>query len=90
LCGQCFGTKFAEKNRETQSLKNRDEKFENSVHILKLLTLSIVAANAGYTLFLLPVLGIVYPDKGPLILVNTIASAAINSLAGILLGLFTQ
>ena len=56
-------------------------------NLVKLIILSILAANIGYTLFLMPVLGFIYPDKVPLSIVNIISFAVVNSLAGILLGL---
>ena len=54
---------------------------------IKLLLLSVLSANIGYSLFLLPVLGILYPEKVPLSFINIIAFAGVDTAAGILLGI---
>ena len=51
----------------------------------RLVLLSIVSVNAGYTLFLFPVLGLLYPSRVPLTLSNLLAFVTTNTLWGILL-----
>ena len=47
---------------------------------------SIIASNVGYTVFLLPVLGVIRPSRVPLTATNIAAFAAIDTLGGLLLG----
>jgi len=51
----------------------------------KLLFLSIVSVNLGYTGFLYPILGILYPDRVPLTLHNLLAFIITDTLWGIIL-----
>ena len=51
-----------------------------------LIKFSVLSANVGYTLFLFPVLGMLYPDKVPFTIVNILSFIVINSLAGLFLG----
>ncbi len=51
----------------------------------RLLPLSIVSVNIGYTGFLYPVLGILYPDRIPLTLYNLLAFIITDTLWGVIL-----
>ncbi len=51
----------------------------------RLLLLSIVSVNIGYTGFLYPVLGMLYPDRIPLTLYNLLAFIATDTLWGVIL-----
>jgi len=51
----------------------------------RLLLLSIVSVNIGYTGFLYPVLGMLYPDRVPLTPYNLLAFIATDTLGGIIL-----
>ena len=60
---------------------------KNKRGLIKIIILSILASNIGYTLFLMPVLGTIYPNKVPLTLINILSFALIDSLFGIMLGI---
>ena len=47
---------------------------------------SIIASNLGYTVFLLPVLGVIHPSRVPLTVANIAAFTIIDTLGGLLLG----
>ncbi len=51
----------------------------------RLLLVSIVSVNLGYTFFLFPVLGLLYPSRVPPTLSNLLAFIVIDTLWGILL-----
>lgn len=51
----------------------------------RLLLLSIVSVNIGYTGFLYPLLGILYPDQVPLTLYNLLAFITTDTLWGVIL-----
>lgn len=59
---------------------------KNRQMMIKIIFHSIIASNIGYTVFLLPVLGGIRPDRVPLTVVNIAAFAAIDTLGGLLLG----
>jgi hypothetical protein len=47
---------------------------------------SVVTSNVGYTLFLLPALGLIYPDSVPLTIPNLAGFVVVDTMAGLLLG----
>ncbi|MDH4272440.1 MAG: hypothetical protein OEW18_10765 [Candidatus Aminicenantes bacterium] len=48
---------------------------------------SVVAANVGYTLFFFPLGAFLFPERIPFTIPNALAFFALDSLAGMLLGL---
>lgn len=63
---------------------------QNQLHprkkILRLMGLSIAASNIGYTLFLFPLLGKLFPKRVPFNMANFLSFIVIDSVAGLLLG----
>ena len=53
----------------------------------RLILFSIVSVNFGYTVFLLPLLNILYGKRVPLTMVNLIAFILVSTLGGVLLAL---
>ena len=51
----------------------------------KLVLLSIISVNLGYTFFLFPLLGVLYPDRIPFTLYNLSAFILVNTMWGIIL-----
>lgn len=51
----------------------------------KLVLHSIMAVNAGYTAFLLPLLGVLYPDRVPLTFYNLLAFMLVDTVWGAIL-----
>ena len=47
--------------------------------------LSIISVNLGYTFFLFPLLGVLYPDRIPFTLYNLSAFILVNTMWGIIL-----
>jgi len=54
--------------------------------VARILCQSVVASNVGYTLFLLLALGLIYPDRVPITIPNLVAFAAVDTVAGFVLG----
>ena len=54
----------------------------------KILIRCVAAANIGYTLFLFPVGAFLFPESVPFTIVNALAFFVLDSLAGLVLGLF--
>ena len=46
---------------------------------------SIISVNIGYTVFLFPLLGILYPDRVPLTIYNLLAFILVDTIWGIIL-----
>ncbi|MCD6428426.1 MAG: hypothetical protein J7L12_02275 [Desulfurococcales archaeon] len=55
----------------------------------KLLPSSVISVNIGYTCFLYPVLGLLYPDRVPFTASNLLAFTIVDSLWGVILALIT-
>lgn len=51
----------------------------------KLVLSSIISVNIGYTFFLFPLLGVLYPDRIPFTLYNLSAFILVNTMWGIIL-----
>lgn len=51
----------------------------------KLVLSSIISVNIGYTFFLFPLLGVLYPDRIPFTLYNLSAFILVNTIWGIIL-----
>jgi len=52
---------------------------------LRILVQSLLASNIGYTVFLLPLLGYIFPKRIPLTLMNIIAFTVVDTMAGLFL-----
>jgi hypothetical protein len=88
--GRALAQTLLKKNKKFRLMKNKIAICKDGIPIIRLIAFGLIAANTGYTLFLMPVLGIICPEKVPFSIANIVSFVMVNSMAGIKVCMITK